>query len=146
MAALAQLGERQTEDLKAPCSIHGGGISFSLHKLFVLHKWTIIICFPPNTFLWWDCHILTELIESKLATGFIFSQSGCCIFMHLPAYLVVNVNENTLEIMNWTCRFFIFSKKLKFFVHFSGTKTIKSAKNSAKKSKLKYLDRWSKSK
>ena len=28
MAALAQLGERQTEDLKAPCSIHGGGISF----------------------------------------------------------------------------------------------------------------------
>ena len=24
-AALAQLGERQTEDLKAPCSIHGGG-------------------------------------------------------------------------------------------------------------------------
>ena len=37
-AALAQLGERQTEDLKAPCSIHGGGISFSLHQLFVLHK------------------------------------------------------------------------------------------------------------
>ena len=30
MAALAQLGERQTEDLKAPCSIHGGGISFFL--------------------------------------------------------------------------------------------------------------------
>ena len=28
MAALAQLGERQTEDLKAPCSIHGGGILF----------------------------------------------------------------------------------------------------------------------
>ena len=28
MAALAQLGERQTEDLKAPCSIHGGGITF----------------------------------------------------------------------------------------------------------------------
>ena len=27
-AALAQLGERQTEDLKAPCSIHGGGIIF----------------------------------------------------------------------------------------------------------------------
>ena len=27
-AALAQLGERQTEDLKAPCSIHGGGIRF----------------------------------------------------------------------------------------------------------------------
>ena len=27
-AALAQLGERQTEDLKAPCSIHGGGNSF----------------------------------------------------------------------------------------------------------------------
>ena len=27
-AALAQLGERQTEDLKAPCSIHGGGIAF----------------------------------------------------------------------------------------------------------------------
>ena len=27
-AALAQLGERQTEDLKAPCSIHGGGIFF----------------------------------------------------------------------------------------------------------------------
>ena len=25
LAALAQLGERQTEDLKAPCSIHGGG-------------------------------------------------------------------------------------------------------------------------
>ena len=27
-AALAQLGERQTEDLKAPCSIHGGGMLF----------------------------------------------------------------------------------------------------------------------
>ena len=27
-AALAQLGERQTEDLKAPCSIHGGGTIF----------------------------------------------------------------------------------------------------------------------
>ena len=27
-AALAQLGERQTEDLKAPCSIHGGGRYF----------------------------------------------------------------------------------------------------------------------
>ena len=27
-AALAQLGERQTEDLKAPCSIHGGGTPF----------------------------------------------------------------------------------------------------------------------
>ena len=36
-AALAQLGERQTEDLKAPCSIHGGGmcfwISFFIHKM-----------------------------------------------------------------------------------------------------------------
>ena len=30
IAALAQLGERQTEDLKAPCSIHGGGIYFCL--------------------------------------------------------------------------------------------------------------------
>ena len=30
-AALAQLGERQTEDLKAPCSIHGGGISFFIN-------------------------------------------------------------------------------------------------------------------
>ena len=29
-AALAQLGERQTEDLKAPCSIHGGGIHFCI--------------------------------------------------------------------------------------------------------------------
>ena len=29
-AALAQLGERQTEDLKAPCSIHGGGIFFPI--------------------------------------------------------------------------------------------------------------------
>ena len=43
MAALAQLGERQTEDLKAPCSIHGGGISFSLHQLFVLHNLLAII-------------------------------------------------------------------------------------------------------
>ena len=31
-AALAQLGERQTEDLKAPCSIHGGGIFFDLDE------------------------------------------------------------------------------------------------------------------
>ena len=30
IAALAQLGERQTEDLKAPCSIHGGGTFFTL--------------------------------------------------------------------------------------------------------------------
>ena len=34
-AALAQLGERQTEDLKAPCSIHGGGIFFNLEKRHV---------------------------------------------------------------------------------------------------------------
>ena len=33
-AALAQLGERQTEDLKAPCSIHGGGTSFSKTRFF----------------------------------------------------------------------------------------------------------------
>ena len=32
-AALAQLGERQTEDLKAPCSIHGGGIVFEFHGI-----------------------------------------------------------------------------------------------------------------
>ena len=52
MAALAQLGERQTEDLKAPCSIHGGGISFSLRQLLVFHKlWNIMIWFLPNTFL-----------------------------------------------------------------------------------------------
>ena len=31
-AALAQLGERQTEDLKAPCSIHGGGITFAIFR------------------------------------------------------------------------------------------------------------------
>ena len=30
IAALAQLGERQTEDLKAPCSIHGGGTLFCI--------------------------------------------------------------------------------------------------------------------
>ena len=35
-AALAQLGERQTEDLKAPCSIHGGGIFF----VFILLQFT----------------------------------------------------------------------------------------------------------
>ena len=34
-AALAQLGERQTEDLKAPCSIHGGGIL--LYCRYVFH-------------------------------------------------------------------------------------------------------------
>ena len=33
-AALAQLGERQTEDLKAPCSIHGGGNIFLKRFLF----------------------------------------------------------------------------------------------------------------
>ena len=33
-AALAQLGERQTEDLKAPCSIHGGGTVFIFYTLF----------------------------------------------------------------------------------------------------------------
>ena len=42
-AALAQLGERQTEDLKAPCSIHGGGILF--HIVFILK-----IMFYPNDF------------------------------------------------------------------------------------------------
>ena len=31
-AAIAQLGERQTEDLKAPRSIRGGGISFSSER------------------------------------------------------------------------------------------------------------------
>ena len=44
MAALAQLGERQTEDLKAPCSIHGGGISFSLINNYLS---CVIICFLP---------------------------------------------------------------------------------------------------
>ena len=34
IAALAQLGERQTEDLKAPCSIHGGGIFFHFKWYF----------------------------------------------------------------------------------------------------------------
>ena len=38
-AALAQLGERQTEDLKAPCSIHGGGIVFFI---FVKLKMTFL--------------------------------------------------------------------------------------------------------
>ena len=33
-AALAQLGERQTEDLKAPCSIHGGGNYFMIFMDF----------------------------------------------------------------------------------------------------------------
>ena len=28
VALIAQLGERQTEDLKVPCSIHGQGINF----------------------------------------------------------------------------------------------------------------------
>ena len=40
-AALAQLGERQTEDLKAPCSIHGGGtflLSDYSKKTFELSK------------------------------------------------------------------------------------------------------------
>ena len=35
-AALAQLGERQTEDLKAPCSIHGGG-NFLIFASFIKH-------------------------------------------------------------------------------------------------------------
>ena len=30
MASIAQLGERKTEDLKAPCSIHGRSIMFCL--------------------------------------------------------------------------------------------------------------------
>ena len=30
-ASVAQLGERQTEDLKVPCSIHGGSNSFFAH-------------------------------------------------------------------------------------------------------------------
>ena len=41
-AALAQLGERQTEDLKAPCSIHGGGIYFL--KFFVLDVMISTFC------------------------------------------------------------------------------------------------------
>ena len=36
LAAIAQLGERQTEDLKVPGSIPGGGITF--HKFFLLFK------------------------------------------------------------------------------------------------------------
>ena len=43
-AALAQLGERQTEDLKAPCSIHGGGIYFffGLPKLGISLPTTVL--------------------------------------------------------------------------------------------------------
>ena len=39
-AALAQLGERQTEDLKAPCSIHGGGMLLIFSTLFFPNKTT----------------------------------------------------------------------------------------------------------
>ena len=42
-AALAQLGERQTEDLKAPCSIHGGGI-------FFFSKWRLTKTFLKSLF------------------------------------------------------------------------------------------------
>ena len=41
-AALAQLGERQTEDLKAPCSIHGGGIIFFIDFKFSSYKYLFI--------------------------------------------------------------------------------------------------------
>ena len=36
MAAIAQLGERQTEDLKVPGSIPGGGIKFFFFNIHVL--------------------------------------------------------------------------------------------------------------
>ena len=85
MAALAQLGERQTEDLKAPCSIHGGGISFSLRQLLVFHKlWNIMIWFLPNTFLWGNCVIFIGPIESKRSMGIILSQPGR---LHFNAYI-----------------------------------------------------------
>ena len=43
MAAIAQLGERQTEDLKVPGSIPGRGSSFSLHvsiinSMYIVHS------------------------------------------------------------------------------------------------------------
>ena len=40
-ASIAQLGERKTEDLKAPCSIHGRSIRFASLKVdctVVVHK------------------------------------------------------------------------------------------------------------
>ena len=41
-AAIAQLGERQTEDLKVPGSIPGGGIFWPLQPMF-LHIAAVIV-------------------------------------------------------------------------------------------------------
>ena len=38
LAAIAQLGERQTEDLKVPGSIPGGGKLFFIFKVFLKTK------------------------------------------------------------------------------------------------------------
>ena len=55
-AALAQLGERQTEDLKAPCSIHGGGRLFCYYQIWhegdIMQKgrWKVRICTQRGIF------------------------------------------------------------------------------------------------
>ena len=87
MAALAQLGERQTEDLKAPCSIHGGGISFSLRQLFICHKLCSIvihICMlsAENVSLM-RLSYFTQPIKSKLSMGIILKPHGR---LHFNAY------------------------------------------------------------
>ena len=56
MAAIAQLGERQTEDLKVPCSIHGRGTLLhnapeGSNNARILKQIALAILFKVKTYL-----------------------------------------------------------------------------------------------
>ena len=48
IAGIAQLGERQTEDLKVTCSIHVHRTWFTLHNLTNLSKISDYLCLKYN--------------------------------------------------------------------------------------------------
>ena len=61
-AALAQLGERQTEDLKAPCSIHGGGKVLD----FLNDTTKTILIFLEHANCDDNCILLESIVEKKV--------------------------------------------------------------------------------
>ena len=61
IAGIAQLGERQTEDLKVTCLIHVHRTLFMLHNLTILSKISEYLCLKYN-----------ELVEIPLLMNFQF--------------------------------------------------------------------------
>ena len=61
IVGIAQVGERQTEDLKVMCSIHVHRTLFRLYNLTILSKISDYLCLKYN-----------ELVEIPLLMNFLF--------------------------------------------------------------------------